>query len=80
MGGPLVSLFPQTKYPSPNWNMKHYNSVEILHQAPHTNIKPPQWRLSGDGSAPRVSFQKSFKETKSVFKRFQLKANEFSKA
>jgi len=28
--GALVSLFPQTKYPSANWNMKHYNSVEIL--------------------------------------------------
>jgi len=60
-GGDLVGLAPQTNLEAPpNWNMKHYKSVEFLLdlnvkpplqkcQAPRTNLKPPYWRLYGDG-------------------------------
>ena len=39
----------------PNWNMKHYKLVEFLSKLnvkppPCTNVKPPHWRHSGDGS------------------------------
>ena len=51
----LVCLAPQTKLQAPpNWNIKHYKSVEFLS---NLNVKPhlhkrktPYWRLSGDGS------------------------------
>jgi len=61
-GGTLVGLAPQTKLQAhSNWNMKHYELVEILsnlnvkpslheRKPPRTNVKPPYWRLSGDGS------------------------------
>jgi len=62
--GGFGGLSPTTKAPSPpNWNMKHYKSVEFLLSL---NVKPPvhkrqalplkpkarYWRLSGDGSDP----------------------------
>jgi len=43
----------------PNWNMKHYKSVEFcrfLHVKPRcTNVKSPCWRLSGDGSGQNAN-------------------------
>jgi len=37
----------------PNWNLKHFKSVEFLLslnvKPPCTNVKHPYWRLSGDG-------------------------------
>ena len=43
----LLGLHPPNKAPSPpNWNMKHYKSVEFCQflerQAPHTNANPPR--------------------------------------
>jgi len=55
-GGALVGLAPPYKAPSPpNWNTKYYTLVEYLSNLnvkppPCTNVKPPSWRLSGDGS------------------------------
>jgi len=61
--GLLGAYPPQTKLqPSPNWNMKHYESVEFWlcflsvkpptqTQSPCRNAKPHFWKLSGDGSA-----------------------------
>ena len=40
---------------SPKRNMKHCKFVEFDCQAPpRTNVKPPYWRLSGDGSVLRL--------------------------
>jgi len=55
-GRALVGLSPHTKLQSPpNLNKKHYKLVEFLSnlyvKPPCTNVKPPYWRLSGDGSA-----------------------------
>jgi len=48
-------LSPQTMHQAPpNWNMKHYKSVEFCQflqcQAPLQKSKALCWRLSGDGS------------------------------
>ena len=56
--GGIRGLSPQNKVTSlPNWNVKHYNSVEFRHflqfQAPWANIKPPCWKLPGDVSVLR---------------------------
>jgi len=45
----LLGSPPPNKAPSPpNWNLKYYKSMEFLS---NFNVKPPYWRLSGDGSA-----------------------------
>ena len=61
-GGASVGLALQTKLQAPpNWNVKHYKSVEFLSilqfLESRTNAKPhhrtaelPCWKLSGDGS------------------------------
>ena len=53
---------PKQSTKPPNRNMKHYKPLEFLSnfnftpprhkrtKAPHTNVNPPQRRLSGDGS------------------------------
>ena len=60
--GGFCGLSPPDKAPSPpNWNMKHYESMEFLSifsvKPPATNAKPPRrnakspyWKLSGGGS------------------------------
>jgi len=53
--GGIGGLTPPNKAPSPpKWNMKHYKLAEFLWNAnvkpPCTNVKPPYWRLFGDGS------------------------------
>jgi len=62
--GGFGGLILQTKLQVPqNWNLKHYKLVEFLSnlnvktrcknaKPPLTNVKPPYWRLSGDGSGP----------------------------
>jgi len=64
------------RFSPPNRSMEHYESLEFLsnfiYQAPfgtnvkppHTNIKVPWWRLSGDGSAqnPKWSEVNGFDE------------------
>jgi len=63
MGGGFGGLSPETKLQdTPNWNAKHYKFVEFCQiwlsspppctniKLPRTNVKPPYWRLSGDGS------------------------------
>ena len=60
--GASVGLYPQTKLQAPpNWNVKHYKSVEFLsifrmssppaqmQSAPASRI--PYWKFSGDGAA-----------------------------
>jgi len=45
----FVGFTPPNKAPTPpNWNLKYYKSMEFLS---NFNVKPPYWRLSGDGSA-----------------------------
>ena len=54
-GGALVGLSPQTKLQALQMKMKHCKLVEDLSnlnvKPPRTNVKPPYWWLSGDGSA-----------------------------
>jgi len=59
--GDFSGLSPTNKALRPaNWNMKHYKLVEFLSnsnaQLPSgTNVKPPYWRLSGDGSRAQLN-------------------------
>jgi len=52
--GALVGLAPPNKAPCASKNMKHHKLVEFLSnlnvKPPRTNVKPPYWRLSYDGS------------------------------
>ena len=69
--GGLVDLSPQTKLQTPpNWNMKRNKSMQLLstliikpplhkRNDPHTNAKPPYWRLSGDGPEWNHPFHES---------------------
>ena len=53
--GDFGGLSSQKSSNPPNWNNKQCKSVELLSnlnvKPPCTNVKPPYWRLSGDGSA-----------------------------
>ena len=55
--GAFGGLSPPNKAPiPPNWNMRHYESVEFLSifalTSPPHKRKAPYWKVSGDGSAP----------------------------
>ena len=56
----LVGLAPKQSSKTPNWNMKHYRSVEVLSifimSTPLPYVKSLYWRLSGDGSVWTVNW------------------------
>jgi len=47
--GGFGGLSPHKQPSPPNWNMKHYKQ-SFCSEVPCTNVNPPYWRLSGDGS------------------------------
>ena len=63
--GGFGGLSAPNKAPSPpNWNMKQYKLVEFFSnfnvKPPCTNLKPPYWRLSGDGSDTHTYLRRGF--------------------